>query len=77
MAFRTGIRTIEQTNPDVVELLPGVIPKAVTYIVSQLKNPINTGGMVTTKEDVIAALQKRRACSRIFQYWVLINAVND
>ncbi len=57
LAFRTGIRTIEQTNPDIVEVLPGVIPKAVAYMVSQLKNPIITGGMVTTKEDVIAALQ--------------------
>lgn len=57
LAFRTGIRTIEQTNPDIVELLPGVIPKAVAYMVSQLKKPVITGGMVTTKEDVIAALQ--------------------
>ena len=58
LALHTGIKAIEQVDPDVVELLPGIIPRAVAYMASQVKKPIITGGMVTTKNDVVEALNK-------------------
>ena len=57
LALRTGIKSIEQTSPDTVELLPGIIPRAVKYLTSQIKQPIIAGGMVTTKEDVVENLK--------------------
>ena len=57
LALRTGIKSIEQTNPDTVELLPGIIPRAVAYWTSQIVKPIIAGGMVKTKEDVIENLK--------------------
>ena len=56
LAIHTGIKTIEQTNPDAVEILPGVIPRAVKQIGSCVRKPILTGGMVVSKEDVLASL---------------------
>lgn len=58
LSLHTGLKSIEQTNPDAVELLPGIIPRAVAYVASQVKKPIITGGMITTKEDVVEALKK-------------------
>jgi glycerol uptake operon antiterminator len=58
LALHTGIKAIGQANPDAVELLPGIIPRVVAYMVSQVKKPIITGGMILTKEDVVEALKK-------------------
>jgi glycerol uptake operon antiterminator len=71
LALRTGIKSIEQTNPDIVELLPGIIPRAVAYLTSQIKKPIITGGMVTTKEDVVenlknGAIAVSTSCKRLW-----------
>lgn len=57
MAIHTGIKSIEQNNPDAVEILPGVIPRAVKQIVAHVRKPVITGGMVAFKEDVLASLQ--------------------
>lgn len=56
LALNTGIKSIEQADPHAVELLPGIIPRVVAQVVRKVKKPIITGGMVTSKTDVIEAL---------------------
>lgn len=55
-AIRTGIRSVEQISPDAVELLPGVVPRVVSKFISSVGKHIITGGMVQTKDDIIASL---------------------
>ena len=55
-ALRSGIKAAEQICPDAIELLPGIVSKAVYKFVSQLNRPIITGGLISTKEDIIASL---------------------
>ena len=41
---------------DLIELLPGVMPKIIKKVAQKSKVPIIAGGLIADKEDVIAAL---------------------
>ena len=42
--------------PDVVEVLPGLMPKILTKICQISKGPVIAGGLISDKEDVMGAL---------------------
>lgn len=46
---------IETTKPDLVEIMPGVIPKALELF-SRQPIPVIAGGLIETKAEVVAAL---------------------
>lgn len=48
---------IQQSKPDFVEILPGLLPKVIATLKERLDVPIIAGGFIHEKEDVIAALQ--------------------
>ncbi len=48
---------IQQSRPDFVEILPGLLPKVIATLKERLNVPIIAGGFIHEKEDVIAALQ--------------------
>lgn len=43
--------------PDMIEILPGVIPKVTKKITAALKVPIICGGLISDKDDIMNALQ--------------------
>lgn len=47
--------TIENTCPDLIEIMPGVIPKALKAVAAH-KIPVIAGGLIETKQEVTAAL---------------------
>ena len=47
--------TIENTQPDLIEIMPGVIPK-VLKLFSRQEIPVIAGGLIETKQEVTAAL---------------------
>lgn len=47
---------IQQSKPDFVEILPGLLPKVIATLKSRVDIPIIAGGFIHEKEDVIAAL---------------------
>lgn len=47
--------TIESTRPDLIEIMPGVIPKALKLF-SRQEIPVIAGGLIETKQEVTAAL---------------------
>lgn len=55
-----GFENIRQqqhiVRPDFIEVLPGVMPRVIKRICSSIKTPIIAGGLITDKEDVMAAL---------------------
>ena len=57
LSFESGIKMIESYKPDFVEVMPGIIPKAISEFKSKISPPIIAGGMITEKEDVIQALK--------------------
>jgi len=47
---------IQQSKPDFVEILPGLLPKVIATLKSRVDIPIIAGGFIHEKEDVISAL---------------------
>lgn len=54
-SIKSGIGLIAQCNPDFVEVMPGVIPKAIGQF-RTAGRPVIAGGMVTERCEVIDAL---------------------
>ena len=51
-----GIRHLKADQPDLVEVLPGLVPKAIDQLRRTLALPVIAGGMVTEEKDVGQAL---------------------
>lgn len=55
--FEAGIKSVKQTQPDAVEILPGIMHEITSQVVAQTKTPIVTGGLIQSKEDIIQSLK--------------------
>ena len=49
-------KSITSDTADFIEILPGIIPKAVEFCVQNAHIPVITGGLISTKSDVVSAL---------------------
>lgn len=49
-------RQNDSVHPDVIEILPGVMPKIIRKICTLSRVPVIAGGLITDKEDVMGAL---------------------
>lgn len=54
-SVETGTRLLEQIRPDMVELLPGLIPQMIREIRQKITVPVIAGGLIRNKQDVAAA----------------------
>jgi len=57
LSVETGIRSVTSSRPDAIELLPGIIPRIVKRVTRETKIPIISGGLIESKDDVIANLK--------------------
>lgn len=56
LAFKNIHKQLAVGQPDCIELLPGLMPKIISKVCKASKIPIIAGGLITEKEDVVAAL---------------------
>ena len=56
MSLEKGIKSIQNTRPHAVEILPGIMPKIIKKINLETGIPIITGGLIMDKEDIIQSL---------------------
>ena len=56
MALENVQRQLPQTRPDIVEILPGVMPKVLRRITASTHVPVIAGGLIADKEDILTAL---------------------
>lgn len=56
LSLDSGIRSIRESKPNAVEILPGIMPKVVREISRRSNIPIITGGLIREKEDVINSI---------------------
>jgi len=56
MAFENLKKQVENIRPDMVEILPGVMPKVLRQITKALPVPVIAGGLIRDREDVMNAL---------------------
>ena len=57
MALSTIAKQIGQSMPDMIEVLPGCLPKIIRKICQTTDAPLIAGGLIQDKEDIIAALE--------------------
>lgn len=55
-SLQSGMRLMHASPPDFVELLPGLVPKAIQMVSERLNIPVIAGGMVTEGDEVARAL---------------------
>lgn len=56
IAFESIKRQTENVRPDMIEVLPGVMPKVISRICAGTRTPVIAGGLIADKEDIMAAL---------------------
>ena len=49
-------KQIAVAEPDLIEIMPGVMPKILKKLSKQIEVPIITGGLISDKDDVVQAL---------------------
>lgn len=56
MAFEHIEKQVGIARPDLIEILPGLMPKVISRVCKLVKVPVIAGGLISDKEDVMAAL---------------------
>lgn len=56
MALRNIEKHLTQDDPDLIEVLPGLMPRVIRQLSDATGKPIIAGGLIDRKEDVVAAL---------------------
>ncbi|KIL44983.1 glycerol-3-phosphate responsive antiterminator [Jeotgalibacillus soli] len=56
-ALERSIQLIHKTDPDYIEVLPGVVPKVIERIRMETGKPIIAGGLIDTTEEVDLAIK--------------------
>ncbi|MCB7320505.1 glycerol-3-phosphate responsive antiterminator [Lacrimispora sp. 210928-DFI.3.58] len=56
MAFENIEKQMSVARPDVIEILPGLMPKVIKRVCKLVRVPVIAGGLISDKEDVMAAL---------------------
>ena len=55
-SLENSITSIKENNPDAVEIMPGIVPSIVERIREYVDKPIILGGLISSKEEIINAL---------------------
>ncbi|MBS2970595.1 glycerol-3-phosphate responsive antiterminator [Metabacillus sp. KIGAM252] len=56
-ALKNGLQTSCEIKPDALELMPGLIPELITKVKAKTDLPIITGGLISNKAHIHAALE--------------------
>jgi glycerol uptake operon antiterminator len=56
-SYETAIRTVQSNEPDMIEIMPGIMPDIVKRITAKLTMPVIAGGLIDSKDYIIQLLQ--------------------
>lgn len=56
MSYENIPKQIANAKPDMLEILPGLMPKIIKRVTNTAKVPVIAGGLISDKEDVLNAL---------------------
>src|SRR5690606_23625918 len=59
LSIQTGVKMVNINRPDLIEIMPAIIPKVMVRVKKEITLPIIAGGMVETKEEIIELLKVR------------------
>ncbi|MFE5317922.1 glycerol-3-phosphate responsive antiterminator [Paenibacillus sp. NPDC056579] len=55
-AVETAVRMIKTSNPDEVELMPGLMPRIISEVKQKIKQPLIVGGLIRHEDEIKLAL---------------------
>ena len=56
MAYENIDRQVKSSRPDLIEILPALMPKVIAKVCQSTSTPVIAGGLVSEKEDILALL---------------------
>ncbi|SDZ03828.1 glycerol uptake operon antiterminator [Proteiniborus ethanoligenes] len=56
-SFEMTIKSVKSIKPDMIEIMPGVMPGIIYRMTSQLSIPVIAGGLISNKQDIMEALK--------------------
>lgn len=57
MSYRNAGKQVKISGADCIEILPGCMPRVISWLLDDVAIPLIAGGLVCDKEDVVAALK--------------------
>lgn len=57
LSIDTAIKASQMINPDAIEIMPGIMPRIISKLSSELDVPVIVGGLVREENDVKVALE--------------------
>lgn len=55
-SYENAVKTVRNTKPSMVELMPGIIPDVIRRFKRETETPVIAGGLITLKQQIIDAL---------------------
>ncbi|MBN2222873.1 MAG: glycerol-3-phosphate responsive antiterminator, partial [Vallitaleaceae bacterium] len=56
-SFKNSIHAAKSLRPDIVELMPGIMPKIIARTCQEIQVPVIASGLIDEKEEVIICLK--------------------
>lgn len=56
LAIKNIKKQVEQSHPDFIEILPGLMPRVLTEVTHTINKHLIAGGLISYKEDILNAL---------------------
>lgn len=57
LSYHTTIKQVQSVKPDMIEVLPGVMPGVIGRICREVPMPVIAGGLIDSKQDIIEILK--------------------
>lgn len=57
MSFDRSVKLLRSSAPGMAEVLPGLVPKAISQLAQSIDSPVIAGGMITEPAEVMRALR--------------------
>lgn len=55
-SYEMTTKSVKSIQPDMIEIMPGVMPGVIARITKQIFIPVIAGGLISSKQDIIEAL---------------------
>ena len=62
LAFSSIEKQLQLVKPDIIEVLPALMPKVIARICDMVTVPVIAGGLISDKEDIMTMLSAGAAC---------------
>lgn len=56
-SYDMTIKSVKSIQPDMIEIMPGVMPGVISRITRQLSTPVIAGGLISSKQDIVEILK--------------------